>query len=472
MKYTILIVTFLCCTITAFNQFRKPQFTLYANGLVYDDTTISRLKHIADSMHSQYPKSNQHRSYYSHPQTKGHYISSRSGNAKQVLLDIQNNISLQDFVKKYPQVKREENLLIVLQETIYPNGKKEFRYTPCPQYNSNYLAIGLDTDKPEQIQTTGSDVSGRTGNWVYRYLPPGSNNGECIDAFYLDSPLKTIALPERYAAMLRYADYMIDSATSIYLPYGQGICGPKYEEALKKYVQPDTRDSAGQAKKLIAEAVKEALQLKCATSILFENATEKYYSKEAALTLKRYRHVYNRCGRDQVYWPHVFDITQLAAETANWPVFIRSHLDLIDYPYPSMDRYYGKVRGYPLIKELELVGINMYDLLLAISLNIGKQPAPGHYKANLDFICRAFANLKDRDRLEQALLSMIADNELDDFNRIRIHYLFLNYLHANKYDIADSGEKLENADKKLPYHIYTRLTNNIQKDDFLRNPDY
>jgi hypothetical protein len=271
MKYSILITAFLCFSISALSQFRKVEFTLYPNGLVYDDTTISRLKHIVDSMHTQYSKSNRHRSYYSHPQTKGHYITSRSGMATQILSDIQNKISLQDLVKKYPEVKREENLLIVLQETTYPNGRKDFRYTPCPQYNSNYFEIGLNTDKPEQIQTTGSDVRGRTGNWVYQYWPPGSNNGECINAFYLDSALKTIALPERYAAMLRYADYMIDSATSIYVPTGQGICGPKYDEALKKYVQPDTRDSAGQAKKVIAEAVKEALLLRCPTSILFEN---------------------------------------------------------------------------------------------------------------------------------------------------------------------------------------------------------
>ena len=471
MKYSILITAFLCFSISALSQFRKAEFTLYANGLVYDDTTISRLKHIVDSMHSQYSKSYRRQSYYSHPQTKGHYITSRSGNAKQVLPDIQNNIPLQDFVKKYPEVKREENLLIVLLETIYPNGKKEFRYTFNPQNIENNLAIGLDTDKTEQIQTTGSDVRGRTGNWVYQYWPPGSNNGECINAFYLDSPLKTIALPERYAAMLRYADYMVDASASIYLPTAQSVCGPKYAEALQKYVPEDTRDSAGQAKKVIAEAVKEALRLRCPTSILFENATEKYYSKEAALTLKRYRHVFNRCGRDQVYWPHIFDITQLAAETANWPVFVRSHLELMDYPYPSLARYYGKVRGYPLTNELELVGINMYDLLLAISLNIGK-PASGHYKANLDFICRAISKSKDRDRLEQALLSMIADNELDDFNRIRIHYLFLNYLRYNKDYLAGKLEKLIDTDKKLPYDIYSRLTKNIETDHSLKNPDY
>jgi hypothetical protein len=469
MKCSILITAFLYFSFTALSQFRKAEFTLYENGLVYDDTTISLLKHIVDSMHSQYPKSNQQGCYYSQPQTKGHYITSRSGNAKQVLLDIQNNISLQDFVKKYPQVKREENLLIVLLERKYSNGINEFRYTPYPENKENYLEICLD-NRSELLHITDSDIRGRTGNWVYCYWPPGSDHGECIDAFYLDSPLKTIALPERYAAMLRYADYMIDTSTSIYLPTGQGICGPKYEEALKKIVQPDTRDSADKVKKVIGEAVKEALRLKCPTSIMFENAAEKYYSKEAALTLKRYRHVFNRCGRDQVYWPHVFDITQLAAETANWPVFIRAHLDLMDnnllYPHSN----YGKGSGYPLTKELEMIGINMYDLLLAISLNIGKA-TPDHYKANLAFLGRAFAKSKDRDRLEQALLSMIADNELDDFNRIRMHYLYLNYLHYNQDGLAAKVEKLTEIDKKLPYHIYSRLVNNIQIDLPLKNPD-
>jgi len=488
MKYPILITAFLCCAINTFSQFRKAEFTPYANGLVYDDTTVSRLKHIVDSMHSRYPKSNQQKSYYSRPQTKGHYITLGSGIAKQALLDIQNNIPLQDFVKKYRQVKMQENLLIVLLERTYA-GKKEFRYTPFPMDDENYSEIVLDADKPDLIQTTGNRILGRTGNWVYSYRAPDNNYSEEINAFYIDTPLKMIALPERYAAMLRYADYMIDPATCTFFPtakndfdftYDGNKCGPKYE-ALKKYVQGYTRDSISAYigkqlskqppfKKVFTEAVKEALQLQYPTSFWFETATEKYYSKKEALTLKRNRYVYDRCGRDQVHWPHVFDITQLAAETANWNVFIRAHLDLMNsrplYPF----NYYGKGNGYPLTKELELLGINIYDLLLAISLNIG-DAAPGHYAANLEFICRAFSKSKDRDRLELALLSMVADSELDDFNRIRMHYLYLNYLHYNQGDLPAMLEKLKDADKKFSYHIYSRLITNIQKGLYLINPD-
>ena len=179
MKYPILITAFLCCAITTISQFRKAEFTRYANGLVYDDTTVSRLKHIVDSMHSRYPKSNQQKSYYSRPQTKGHYITLGSGIAKQALLDIQNNILLQDFVKKYPQVKMQENLLIVLLERTY-DGKKEFRYAPYPEDDENYLEICLNADKPDLIQTTGSYIRGRTGNWVYSYRGPVDNFSEEI----------------------------------------------------------------------------------------------------------------------------------------------------------------------------------------------------------------------------------------------------------------------------------------------------
>ncbi|OQP58983.1 hypothetical protein [Niastella populi] len=65
--------------------------------------------------------------------------------------------------------------------------------------------------------------------------------------------------------------------------------------------------------------------------------------------------------------------------------------------------------------------------------------------------------------MEKDVLSFIADNELDDLNRLRMHYLFLNYIYYldKKEDRLAGLQKLEEADKKLPSYMYSKL--NIDK---------
>jgi hypothetical protein len=490
MKYTILIVVLFISAKTAFTQYRNPEFKRYANGLIYNDTVFSRLKRIADTRHAQYKKSTQTRTYYSVPQTIGQYITCNIDNAKEAIADMHNNISLEDLVKKYPQTIIDSNVLIVLLK----RGKKELIYTlyPNSDMENSFTRIGLDTDSADVMHKTSDGViGGRTGNWVYSWWEDGKKYGHNLRAFYLSTPLKTVALPEKYAAWVRYADCLIDTTTSTFLPgakdgfsyyYDGNKAGPKYE-ALRKDVDDRKRDSAisyiekqfrtkPAFKKMFFEAVKEALQLKYPTSNWFETAVEKHYSKQAALTLKRNRHTWDRCGADFFRWPHIFDITQLAAETANWPVFINAHLDLINHrPLHSIELYY-EVRPYTLTNELELLGVNVYDLLMGICLNIS-DAAPNHYSANLEYIYRAIRELKFRDRIEQELISMMADSELDDFNRLRMHYLLLNCLHYTQGndELRVRYERLQDADKKLPYYISSRLWTNKNASLNLINPD-
>jgi hypothetical protein len=497
MKYTILIVVLLISAKTAFTQLRRPEYSRYTNGLLYEDTMLTRLKRIVNDRHTLY--GTQSHTYYSVPQAVGRYISLKSDKAKEAIQDMHNNISVEDFVKKYPQTTiRDSNVLIVLRKWEY-EGKKEFRYTLYPDstmedsYNHKYFSLNTDSADVMQKSSTGG-ISCRTGNWVYSYWKSDEDDGECLSALYLNTPLKRVALPERYAAWVRYADCLIDTTTSIFFPtakdgfnyyYDGNKAGPKYE-ALRKDVNEDTGYSIiisyiGKKlkkqpafKKLFTDAVKEALQLQYPTSFWFESAVEMYYSKQAALTLKRNRKVYVRCGVDQSDWLHMFDIAHMAAETANWPVFMHTHLNLMQI-YPLRTGYSTGINlksdGRPFIQELEMLDINVHDLFMGICLKVG-DAGSNHFTASLQYICRFMLAAKYRDMFEQELLSMMADSELDDYNRLRMHYLFLNYLHfANDKDFQALFQKLKDADEKLPYYMHTPLKASLKGPLNLMNPD-
>jgi hypothetical protein len=70
--------------------------------------------------------------------------------------------------------------------------------------------------------------------------------------------------------------------------------------------------------------------------------------------------------------------------------------------------------------------------------------AENHYWGSISRIGRALTDTKDKTIIENKMLEIIADNTLDDYNRVLIYYLFFNY---NNY-LTDEQEQLNN-NKKL-----------------------
>lgn len=493
MKYTILTLALLCSAITSFSQHENPEFTHYANGLIYDDTTISRLKHIVDSLHIRYKKCDLTRTYYSLPQAKGFSIKMDTGNLKAALHDIQSSISLGDFIKRYPLAVIDSGILFTLTKEIEDSVLKlEYRqHTADKGYDG---VITLQADKADKEVKDEYGSRGRAGKWVYQYSRATEYSSADIAAYYIETPVKAIALPDRYAARILYADCMIDTTTDIFLPNAvrerwdkPDKSGSKYE-AFMQYIQDNSADSIfknsiywadsaldehiknklslqPQFKKLLAEAVEEALKFGYNMGDWFEYIAGAYYSKKAALTLKRGRRIMGMCSQDTRPRDHLFSIALLAAETADWQVFLRAHLDIMnDRVARASDGSYAWGRRLTYIKELEDLDINVHELMLAICFAVDN-PASNHYFGSIDRLGRAFSEAKDRPKLEKEILTMIADNELDDLNRLRMHYLFLNYVYQlpKKQDRLAALPKLEEADKKLPFYMYSRLEINREE---------
>jgi hypothetical protein len=197
----------------------------------------------------------------------------------------------------------------------------------------------------------------------------------------------------------------------------------------------------------------------------------KVISKDDALELKRSRKVVGRCSMDQSPRYHALNIAMLSAETVNWQVFLRAHLNIMNDRFERMsDGSYAWERRNTYIKELEELNIEVQELLLGITFRI-QNPVEKHYYGSISRLGRALAETKNRLQLENQLVAIIKDKELDAYNRLLIHYLYLNYVYniKNKNIRLTSLERLEDADKSLPDYLKLRIK--IKKKDFLREDD-
>jgi hypothetical protein len=205
---------------------------------------------------------------------------------------------------------------------------------------------------------------------------------------------------------------------------------------------------------LLKEATVEALKSGTSNDAL-EFYIARYGSKNDALRLKRGRRVMGTCSMDRRPRNHAVNICKLAAETASWDIFLRSHLDIMNDRFERMtDGSYAWAQRKTYLKELEMLDIDAIDLLVGTSLRV-ENVSDNHYWGSIGRVGRALADAEDKDQLETRLLAMIGNKDLDPYNRLLTAYLFDNYAH----NLDDETRKkqclqsLEDSVNALPSYI-------------------
>jgi hypothetical protein len=239
-----------------------------------------------------------------------------------------------------------------------------------------------------------------------------------------------------------------------------------YENYIKKYEVWDSlrvfrvdslKEHDPAFNKLFDQAIKSIE--KGRTNNELEEYVGRYYSKKLELELKRNRIVVGGCSRDNAPRYHAQRIALLAAETVNWEIFLRAHLDIMNDRFERMsDASYAWEGRKTYIKELEVLDINVLDLLLGISLRI-ENPSKNHYYGSISRLGRALSETGKNAKIEAKILQMISDRTLDDYNRILMYYLFLNYNYnlESKEKQAENKIKLTEAVKTLPAYLATKI---------------
>ncbi|WP_353778328.1 hypothetical protein [Winogradskyella sp. 3972H.M.0a.05] len=399
MKSINILLFFLAFSL--FSKAQQGEFQTYSNGLIYDSHTISKLQSIVDSLNLQFKACELTESYYSKPQSKAIHLLSekRSGVVYKALKD---GTSPDELKKLYPE--------LIISKPVLVSSHKRTNYKDEKQTVVQSITVtddyewSLYLDDHVDIPTTY-----KKGDWI---IEKSKNR---IEAFYLLEDFKSSLFKDVYAEMIQYADCMIDT-TSTKLLENKGY---DYFELSKNHKSMSLSD------------------------------------KEKLLDKLRRTKVIGMCSQDSSPRLHALDIALLSAETTNWEVFLKAHLDVMNDRFDRVsDGSYAWAGRKTYIKELEVLNINVIDLLLGTVLRF-KNHNPNHYFSSIGRLGRALSETENKAEFEKKALNMIMDSELDDLNRIMIFYLIHNYM----YYLTDEDHKqalknkLETTEKSLPKYF-------------------
>ncbi len=484
MKKTPLLLLVLLVAIQAAAQFKE--FKEYPNGFIYSETTMGQLNTIVDSLNLKYKVCELDRVYRSEQQAEGHYVYLKEGNIVGAQKDIENGMPFSEWLLKYPQAEVTKNLLIIKYE--YENYKGEHTTVFNSLITDQQLRF---TNQPELFHKPVY----RT--WMHQYHEKTEYGSERLKGFFFGSEFKSKPLPETYARMVQYVDCMVDTTETIFREAAQetsyyytkddesmvssfltyvhrhtqhpdfsmdAVGGTAYWKAYQewnsqRFVRIDSHLVQKQRfQQLFTAAIDEALKLGN-TNEEFEGYIGRYRSKQLALDLKRNRIVVGSCSMDDSPREHARSIAVLSAETVSWEIFLRAHLNIMnDRVSRVSDNSVAWEKRETYLGELEALGIDVLDLLLGSALRV-ENAHPNHYLGNIQRMGRALSEYSKPEALERRLLTMIRDKELDNYNRVLMYYLFLNYNHYLKDEDRKSAnqERLMMALDSFPENIIEHL---------------
>jgi len=476
-KYLLLILLMGICRncnpTTGTSEFsdHPGEFQVYANGLIYSPETMWHLGKIVDSLNIRFRTCDLSHSYHALTQGEGTIASISSASARRAIHD---GISLHACSVKYPVSMGGKAHIIKSRymDTDWKGFKENvIEYSALPYGYSEGRTVVV-SDKPQNDKQFG---------WVV--------NKDSTEALYLNG-LIAPELPYTYSRLVQYVDCMIDTTAEIYFPRdkeeyfqlkntktfafvqwiesypgepqmpGEADERADYESDYEKYVK-EYREWNRQRlqyvdKKLknsefhqnsLKDAVAEALK-NGATSATLEYYTARFGLKREALTLMRRRKVRGACSMDQAPRRHAMDICRLAAETNQWDIFLRSHLDIMNDRFDrNSDGCWAWRARQTYIKELEELDINVADLLLGTCLVV-QDVDEKHYWGSTVRIGRALAEASNHADVERRLLEAMSDEKLDVYNRLMMAYVYCSYSN-NIEDVVGRQAALDTLEKTI-----------------------
>jgi hypothetical protein len=406
------IIFLIICLITQLSIAQSGEFEIQKNGLIYSESTMNNLKGVVDSLNLKFKACDIDKRFHSKYQTLGHRVEIEKKHVKEAKKDIENNIGFEEFAKKYPQAEISKNSLIVKFSYKNYKGKDIVEFNEI-SLNGGY---GFELRFEEDLQRFNSE---NLSNWTFKFYDKSSYSEESISAFYFPNKFKSIELPQKYSLMVSYADCLIDTTAT------------KFKKDLKSGWVEIPKNWKTKSKK----------------------------KQEKLLDELRSTRVVGGCSQDSRPREHAVNIAMLSAETQNWEVFLRAHLDVMNDRFERVsDGSYAWGERKTYIKELEELNINVLDLIIGISLRI-ENPSTNHYYGSIRRIGRALSETENKVEVEKQLFSILKNEELDLYNRVLGFYIIDNYI----YNLEDENEKLhlkselKEAIKSLPKELNEKI---------------
>lgn len=305
-------------------------------------------------------------------------------------------------------------------------------------------------------------------------------------------PLQSKTLSEDYGKLIRYTDCLVDTATrvmtagrhssrpdslnlvhskryelydyllprlnatdlglrkesSVIREGGQRYMSLELLRAAERFVQRDET-----ARDLLGAAIAELSQLP-SDKFFAQLAAAIYPDAHTRLAVLRSQAIIGSCSHDSRPREHAIDIARLAASAANWEVFLRAHLEVMNDRFDrSTDGSYAWAARKTYIRELEALGIDV-EMLLAGSLIDHASPSEGHYQGSVNRVGRAIGDSPRRDEYLAKLAQRIGDRSLDDHNRALAFVTYFWAMRESKAGtMAQRREVMRQLTARLPDYL-------------------
>ncbi len=471
MRLLALLFLILLCTC---GRAQSAEFTIYDNGFIYPEATMSDLEYIVDSLELKFRRCDLDRQYFAPAQTMASCYQVGNSDWKAVRRHLakaaENGVV--DVKASYPEAA------LVRRGILYVSAGSE--RNPGPRYN----LLPLNYGNSLALNPEGEN-SGRVTDLIY--VAKGYKNTQI---WVLDEIPAARKMPGSYARMIQYVDCLVDTSQTIFLAGAGSSTGgylretkdedglmqlselaEDYEELMPEYdVAPEDDPNYVQwmqwEKEMAAwnsgkrDWVNQMIKDDQRFAAAFEKVKEhvrnghsvyedlEYYLEAQgeyalALTSKRLRKVWGSCSQDQSPRIHAAQIARLAAAAVEWSVFLRAHLNIMNDRFDrASDGNYAYAGRGTYLAELEALGIDATDLLVGSCLQ-AEGLAANHYQSNWLRVGRALAEAQDQAAVIALLTRLIRDPELDDLNRLTGIYL-LRFM-ANNYGQEDVDKRYTKA---------------------------
>jgi len=440
---------------------------------MYPDSTMAQLRHMVDSLNLGFKSCNNNVSYYSMPQGKACKMefSSPTNALTAIRKDIAANLDYRALVTKYKQwlVRIDTNCTVIQGNDYYLVGG------PLHGYEEDY---NLNDKKKEKNK-----------NWIWSFTAKGEYEWQKkneLYAYYFPEELTQVPIPAEYGRYIQYVDCMIDTSQEVFTNRPQDdalqnmssipsisalnnyfnlamnlkpkkdtlyydyefnyITDDKYQYALQHFQEDE------HFKAMVSAAADACIQHGTG-SVPMEELTNDFVSKTKALELMRHRRVMGSCSQDPAPRYHARDIALKAAETNQWEVFLRAHMDIMNDRFErASDGSYAYARRKTYLKELEELHLDIVDLMIGLSLR-ASNTAKHHYNGTIWRLGWALTESKDSSLFELKAKEILKDNRVDMFNRGLIFLLYQTFLYSLP-DRLNANRKITALKKE--YSVYTK----------------
>lgn len=196
MKTLKLLAYFVTLTIYATAQ--NNDITLY-DSIIKSNTSLN-----LDSLKQEDSNLNYADIEFLNHTATAHYVYMDKGNVKAALKDMEINLPFNEWIQKYPDVKIEQNLLVVKSSTTNYKNKIVTNYSSLPTKNTF----------PHSI-ISSKNISDINGKWVINYSPKNMYSDEFLIGFYFTSDLGIKSIEETFPKVIAYGNAIEEKGTML-----------------------------------------------------------------------------------------------------------------------------------------------------------------------------------------------------------------------------------------------------------------